>query len=142
MEEFSMEAKLRQVQQAMVESWMPRDHSWVDPSLVQPAVNSEARQMAGAHGPNPKPSEHQTDQRDSGGTGKRVDGNLLEEVQSYLTDLNIHLSFSVHYKTRDTVVQVIDNHTGEIIRQIPSDDLLHLKERMNELRGMLFDQRG
>jgi flagellar protein FlaG len=127
----------------MVESWVRLDQIATGSPPVQPAVNSEANHSVQALGPaDQKAPERNTDKADPGETGKLVDEKLLEEAQSWLDSLNIQLSFSVHYKTRDTVVQVIDSKTGDVIRQIPSDQLLHLKERMIELRGMLFDQKG
>jgi flagellar protein FlaG len=138
--ESSMEAKLRQVQPAMVESWMRQDHGSIDP-LIQPAVNLEI-QVVKAFGPVKAAPARNAGGRDPGETQKALDGKMLKEVQSYLDSLNIQLSFSVHYETGDTVVQVIDSRSGEVIRQIPSDELLHLKEKMNELRGILFDQKG
>jgi flagellar protein FlaG len=141
-EESSMEAKLRHVQPAMVESWMRQDYGTIDPPLVQPAVISEKNQAAQAPGSEKKTPERHTGKGDRGETGKPLDGKLLEEVQSYLDSFNIQLSFSVHYKTRDTVVEVIDSRTGEVIRQIPSEELLQLKDKMNDLRGLIFDQKG
>ncbi len=137
-----MEAKLRQVQPAVAESWMPQDRNSSASSCVHPAANFETTQVAKALGPEKKAGEQNTGGGDPGETGKPVDRKLLEEAQSYLDTLNIQLSFSVHYRTKDTVVHVIDNRTGEVIRQIPSDDLLHMREKINALRGLLIDQKG
>ncbi len=66
---------------------------------------------------------------------------LVDEVQSYLENINIQLSFKVHEETGETIVQVTNKETGEVIRQIPPEDLLKLREKLEELRGVLFNGR-
>jgi flagellar protein FlaG len=63
---------------------------------------------------------------------------LVESVQNYLADLNTNLSFEIHEKTGELVVKVVDQNTREVIRQIPSEDLLKLRDKLEELRGVLF----
>jgi len=64
---------------------------------------------------------------------------LTEEIQEYLKDLNIDLKFEVNEKTGDTVIQVLSQETGEVIRQIPPEGLLKLREKLLELQGVLFE---
>ena len=63
---------------------------------------------------------------------------LVEKIQEYLEELNISLKFRVDDKTGQIVVQVLDG-AGDLIRQIPPEELLKLREKMKELRGVLFD---
>ena len=51
------------------------------------------------------------------------------------------LSFSVDEETGTTVINIIDNETDEVVRQIPPDDILHLKKRMGEIQGLLLDRK-
>lgn len=47
--------------------------------------------------------------------------------------LNRELQFAVNQDIEETVVTVIDRHTGETVRQIPSEEIVRLAQRMNEL---------
>lgn len=61
------------------------------------------------------------------------------KVESYLQDFQISLHFQVENKTGDTVVQVVNKDTGEVIRQIPPEALLKARQKLEELRGVLFE---
>ncbi len=64
---------------------------------------------------------------------------LAEEAQAYLDDLNIEIQFEVYDKTGDVVVRVMNRATGDVIRQIPTNDVLAFREKLKELRGVLFN---
>jgi flagellar protein FlaG len=132
-----MEAKLRQVQPAMVESWMLQDHGSRDSLVIQATEKSQANQGAKSFVQGKKTQEGNKYQGDLGEIKK-----LFEEVRSYLDNLSIQLSFDIHDKTGEMVVQVLDRETGELIRQMPSDELLDLQEKLKELRGVLFDRKA
>ena len=51
------------------------------------------------------------------------------------------LSFAVDEDTGDTVINIVDSKSGEVIKKIPSDDILNLKKKMVEMQGLLLDQR-
>jgi flagellar protein FlaG len=75
------------------------------------------------------------------GAGLKQTRELLENVQSYLNDLNIRLGFDIHEQTGELVVKVINRDTGEVIRQIPPKAMLKLHEKVAELRGVLFNEK-
>ena len=52
---------------------------------------------------------------------------------------NFKLNFSVDKETRTIVVRVIDDETGEVIREIPPPELLAIAKEMEKLKGILFD---
>ena len=64
---------------------------------------------------------------------------LVGSVQSYLADLNSNLSFEVHEHAGELMVQLINRDTREMIRQISPEELLQLNNKLEELRGVLFD---
>ena len=64
---------------------------------------------------------------------------LVENVQSHLDDLNSNLSFEVHEYAGEVMVQLINRDTQEVIRKISPEDLLQLNDKLEELRGVLFD---
>lgn len=63
---------------------------------------------------------------------------LVDSLREVVDVVQKRLSFSVHQETNDIVVKVIDNKTDEVIRQIPPENLLKLREQMVELTGIMF----
>lgn len=60
--------------------------------------------------------------------------SLREFVQSIRRNLN----FDVDDSSGRVVVQVTDSESGDVIRQIPSEDALKLAESLSEIRSLLF----
>jgi len=50
------------------------------------------------------------------------------------------LAFSVDNKVNVTVVTVKDNNTGEVVRQIPSEAVLRVAHRIEDLKGILYSK--
>jgi len=59
-----------------------------------------------------------------------------------MQDIQRDLSFSVDDSTGDVVVRVIDGESGKIVRQIPSEEILRLTERLDEMRSLLFEAKA
>ncbi|MCL2057833.1 MAG: flagellar protein FlaG [Oscillospiraceae bacterium] len=49
---------------------------------------------------------------------------------------------SVHEKTRDIMVKVVDTRTNEVIREIPPQKIVDLVVSLCEIAGILFDEKG
>lgn len=62
-------------------------------------------------------------------------------VQEELEKLNVQLVFSIDKDTDEVVVKVIDPETKEVIRQIPPEELLEIRKKLDEIVGILFDVR-
>ena len=52
------------------------------------------------------------------------------------------LHFSVHEASGQTIVRVVDETTGEVVREIPSTEMLNLAAKLDEMIGLIFDQKG
>lgn len=66
---------------------------------------------------------------------------LVEELNEYMDDLQTNLGFSIREDLNHQVVVEIKNRkTDELVRQIPSEELLIIREKMMELSGFIFDQ--
>ena len=48
------------------------------------------------------------------------------------------LNFNIDPESGIVVIQVFDG-TGQLIRQIPHEEMVSLTQRLDEMRGMLFD---
>jgi len=65
---------------------------------------------------------------------------ITQDLNEYMTDLQTNLRFSMYEKLdHQVVVQVKNKETDELIKQIPSEELLELRVKMEELSGLLFD---
>ncbi|MBR9783178.1 MAG: flagellar protein FlaG [Gammaproteobacteria bacterium] len=78
-------------------------------------------------------------------SGLRVDNNDVErngaqldeavsKVESFLKVQNRDLAFTIDDETKRSVVTVKDSQSGDVIRQIPSEEVLKLAERIQELQ--------
>ena len=69
--------------------------------------------------------------------------NLVADAQRNLNIMHDkNLNFSVHQASGQVMVTVTDETTGEVIREIPSSELLNLAARLDEMVGILFDRKG
>jgi flagellar protein FlaG len=55
-----------------------------------------------------------------------------------------NLEFTIDRETGTQVIRVIDSETGDLIRQVPSDQILHIISQVQELKeqvvpGVLLD---
>jgi len=56
--------------------------------------------------------------------------DLKSEVQRIFREIDLHVDPDLD----DVVVRVVDRETGELVRQIPSEELLELARNLHELR--------
>jgi len=71
-------------------------------------------------------------QRESGAQHPASGRGFEGGVHGAVTD------FSVDDSSGQVVVKVIDGESGKLIRQIPSEELLRLSERLEDMRSLLF----
>ena len=69
--------------------------------------------------------------------------NAVRNVSGYVQNITRELNFSVDEELGRTVVTVIDETSGDVIRQIPSEDMLELAKNLAEIKerttkGLLF----
>lgn len=66
----------------------------------------------------------------------------VEEVQVRMDQMGTNLQFAMDKVAEDIVVKVTDKESGELIRQIPSEDVVKLRKKLEELTGLLFDEKA
>jgi flagellar protein FlaG len=54
---------------------------------------------------------------------------------------NVNLKFSIHESSGEVMVTVTDEASGEVIREVPPSEILNLAAKLDEMIGLLFDQR-
>ena len=66
---------------------------------------------------------------------------LADSLNEYMDDLQTDLGFSINDKLNHQVIVEIKNRsTNELIKQIPSEELVAIREKMAELTGLLLDK--
>lgn len=66
----------------------------------------------------------------------------LGEVRKALTPVAQDLLFSIDEDTGKTVVKVVDAATDEVIRQIPSEEIIAIAKALDKLQGLLLQQKA
>jgi len=64
----------------------------------------------------------------------------VDEVRKAITPVAQDLLFSIDNDTGRTVVKVVDSSTDEVIRQIPSEEVLAISKALDKLQGVLIKQ--
>ena len=64
---------------------------------------------------------------------KHSTAQAVSEVnQAQVFGANNELTFAVDRATKRTVIRLVDKNTGELIRQVPSETVLHLAEGLKD----------
>lgn len=73
--------------------------------------------------------------------GKQMLAQAVDQVDQLMTTFNESLRFKVHEDTKRTVITVVNQDTGEVIREIPSEKFLDLVAMFQkQLSGLLVDE--
>ena len=52
------------------------------------------------------------------------------------------LDFSVNDRFKELVVKISDRRSGEVLKEIPSKEVLRLRERINDMIGLFVDEKA
>ena len=65
---------------------------------------------------------------------------VLEVVNNVMRGLNVRLEFGLYGNTDQLFVKIIDRANNNVVKVIPSAELLELKEKITEAVGVILDQ--
>ncbi len=68
--------------------------------------------------------------------------SAIRSVQQFVRPMSGSLEFSMDVSTGKTVIKVVDNSTNELIRQIPSEEMLEIARALDRLQGLLVHQKA
>ena len=75
-------------------------------------------------------------------TDRATKSEKMEQTASRLNEIaqtiKRDLRFSVDDNSGDVVIKVVDRETDEVIRQIPEEHVLAIRENIESLKGILF----
>lgn len=67
--------------------------------------------------------------------------NAIEGANKAILGTYRRFEFSIHEKTREIMVKVIDTQTDEVVREIPPEKVLDMVATMWEMAGIIVDER-
>lgn len=65
----------------------------------------------------------------------------VKDLNHLVQELQRELNFSVDEASGEMVVKVVDRKTDEVVRQIPAEDVLKLRQRLEQATGALFSDK-
>jgi flagellar protein FlaG len=63
----------------------------------------------------------------------------VQEMRKYHGWGNFNIDFDRDDETNSLIVKIIDRDTGEVLRQIPPDQILKMRHHLREALGLVFD---
>lgn len=107
-------------------------------SIATPSTNSNPKQrldntLAQLAMANPQLKNINKDERDIS------TGELIEPIQRIYEAMRPRgLEFELSDETSRVITRVIDRESGEVIRQIPAEEVLKIAERLEETQGQII----
>lgn len=68
--------------------------------------------------------------------------SAVASISSFVQSVQRNLAFSIDDSSGQVVVKVTDRNSGEVIRQLPSEEALRLSEQLETLRSLMFETRA
>ena len=73
---------------------------------------------------------------------REVVAKAAADIQQFVQSMGRNLSFSVDETTGYNVVRVVNPNTGELVRQLPSEELLKIARDFQRLNNVLVSQKA
>jgi flagellar protein FlaG len=86
-------------------------------------------------------SKYSEDDLYKGGNFQDKMSKAMEVANEMLKPANKSFSYSVHEETKEIMIQIKDDETGEVIKEIPSEESLDMVAKMRELAGIVVDEK-
>ncbi|MGG0937245.1 flagellar protein FlaG [Brevibacillus centrosporus] len=67
--------------------------------------------------------------------------NQVDALNKFTQASSSHLKFTLHEKLNEYYVQIVDDQTNEIIREVPSKKILDFTAKFREMIGILIDEK-
>ncbi|GHU07170.1 hypothetical protein FACS1894158_15080 [Betaproteobacteria bacterium] len=120
----------------------------VNPSQTSDLAVSEQRprETATASTPNVQAQQPSSVQADNPAVHDPTKPSELQsavaKIQEFVSKAASDINFSIDEDSGRTVVKVIDRTTKDVIRQMPSQEMLDLAQAMDKLQGLLIKQKA
>jgi flagellar protein FlaG len=108
---------------------IPTPSSAAAPSATVPAVNSPAVATG---------SKDSSSSSSSDSDSKKLK-QAVQDIQKFVQSIKRNLEFSIDKTSGRVVVKVIATDTGEVVRQIPTEEVLKLADSLSTAGSVLFN---
>ncbi|WP_417511941.1 flagellar protein FlaG [Methylophaga sp.] len=125
-----VQSALQSVQNNVTSQSKPVTQSVQTETVTELSVQSQALQ---------KEAEKQNGQQQQRADDLR---DKVAQLNDYMQNMNRNLQFSVDDTSGDTVIKVIDSETEEVVRQIPSEEILEARHAAEKYRGILLETKA
>lgn len=86
---------------------------------------------------------------ESNDTSKKIEAKINQQELSLSIDRankvlfknNTHLKFQIHEKTREVMVKIINDESGEVLKEIPPEKMLDMVAKLWEIAGIFVDEK-
>lgn len=68
--------------------------------------------------------------------------DAVKAVKEFIQPQAGNLEFTMDEETGDTIIKIVDSSSGELIRQIPSKEMLEIAKALDRLQGLLVKQKA
>lgn len=62
----------------------------------------------------------------------------MEDINKVMASFSISVQFKIDPDYKELIVKVVDQETGQLIRQIPTEEVVKMSKAMDNLKGLLF----
>lgn len=64
----------------------------------------------------------------------------LDDINKALASSSISVQFQIDPNYKDLIVRIVDQDSGKLIRQMPTEDVVRMSKTMDSLKGLLFSK--
>lgn len=87
-----------------------------------------------------KPVESIKDKPEAKAGSKDLE-DAVKVANKLLFKNNTHLKFQIHEKTKEVMVKIVNDESGEVVKEIPPEKMLDMVAKLWEIAGILIDER-
>lgn len=106
-----------------------------EPKVTSNVGNTEIEQQNITKYEEPSKTQNTAVKADVKETSLELVKSAAAQGNSILQATNRNLEFQVDESTKKVVVKIVDSKSGDVVRQIPSEDMLAFIKRMQDLEG-------
>lgn len=67
--------------------------------------------------------------------------DAIDRINKVLSGINRRFEYSIHEKTKEVIIKVINSDTNEVVREIPPEKILDMIAKIWEMAGLIVDER-
>ena len=99
-----------------------------------------AKSFASTESSSTKPTENSSEHSQPVNQAQLQDA--IKATNDFVKPINSTIEFSMDKDAGELVVKVVDNTTKEVIRQIPSEEMLIIAKALDKIQGLLIRQKA